>query len=1395
MRRPLPTAVRIEGGLFSPDFLQRLGAGAADIPGLRPEDYHLPGREKLNEGVSRSWNRLLGVWQSFRAALHALPAGDRATSITREKWLLPLFAELGYGRLQSARALVGGDPNFPISHAWQAVPMHLVGCHLELDERVAGVAGAARISPHGLVQEFLNSRDQSLWGFVSNGLTLRLLRAKRTLTRQAFVEFDLAAMMEGQAFSDFALLWLLCHQSRVELDLDAAAAAPAPPQTVSPDANGEEEEEDSGGSEEAVPELPSTKSCRLEEWIALVQEQGSRALDQLRSGVESAIQILGTGFLRHRDNRALLDKLASGKLDRQGYYRQLLRLAYRLIFLFVAEARDLLLVAPPHSREADRYRRFYSASHLRDLAAARRGTAHGDLWRGLQVVFGALSSSGGCPGLGLPPLGGLLWSPAAAPDLDSAELANADLLAAILALAFRVERGLRRPVDWRNLGPEELGSVYESLLELRPEVNAEAASFELKMLAGHERKTTGSYYTPTSLVECLLDTALDPVLAAAAREPDPEQRILRLKICDPACGSGHFLIAAAHRIAQRLASVRTGDAEASPQAVRHALRDVIGHCLYGVDVNPMAVELCKVNLWLEALEPGRPLSFLDAHIHCGNALLGATPALLRGGIRDAALDPLEGDDPEWCRILKRENKKERAGEQPLFAKEPWMRIGDISAQLFALEGMDDSTLDGVREKELRYAEIVRSADYEHGRLLADAWCAAFVLPKKRESPCITEHTFREIERNPLIAPEPLRQAIRAAAGEYRFFHWQLAFPDVFRVLAGEGDSKAQAGPGWQGGFDVVLGNPPWERVKLQEKEWFAERRPDIANAKNAAARKRLIEALPAEDPALSSAWAEALHASDAVSTLVRSSGRYPLCGRGDINTYSIFAELNRSLISPTGRAGFIVPTGIATDDTTKMFFQDLAERGSLRSLYSFFETRRVFFGTDSRGPFCLLTIGAGGAQRPIFAFDLRSVAELRDPERLFSLSSADIALLNPNTRTCPIFRSRRDAELTKAIYRRVPVLVNESHGDAGNPWGVSFMAMFHMSGDSGLFKTAADLAADGWTLTGNICERDGERYWPLYEAKMVHQFNHRFGDYADKLPGSKGTKLPDVPASKLADPAYRVQPRYWVPESAVEERLEGRWEQPWLLGWRDICRSTDERTVIASVIPQAGVGDKFLLAFPGPPAGAALLYPSLNSFGADYCARQKLGGTSLKYFVMRQVPVPGVAVMGRPCRWVPGTAGDFITSRVLELVFTSHDLAGFARELGWDGSPYRWDDERRFLIRCELDAAFFHLYLPAATDGTWLRAERESDEELAALTELFPKPGDAGAYILDTFPIVRRRDEAKFGEYRTKRVILETYDAMSEAIRTGSPYQTRLDPPPGDPRAAHPAAAARASAR
>jgi hypothetical protein len=1291
-QRDLFRTIRTEGALLPVDLLQRVAAGDRDLPGLRAEDYHLGSSEPLNEAIVRSWNRLVGAWPSFRGEREKLDPDDPGTTPTRERWLLVLFDELHYGRLRTHRSVEIEGKEYPVSHAWENVPIHLVGCNVPLDRRTAGVAGASGQSPHGLLQELLNRSDERLWGFVSNGLQLRILRDNSSLTRQAYVEFDLEQMMESEAYSDFVVLWLIGHVSRVEAE--------------------------------------RPEDCWLERWTQEAVKQGTRALEGLRDGVEAAISALGSGFLTPGRNPELKSALRAGELSTRDYYRELLRLVYRLLFLFVAEDRGLLL-HPNTSEDAQaRYVRWYSTHRLRRLAEKRRGTKHGDLWESFQLVMHELGSDDGCELLGLPPLGSFLWSDLALPHLQAAQLPNASLLEAVRTLATVRDGKVLRAVDYKHLGAEELGSVYESLLELHPRLDVDVGSFALDTAAGNERKTTGSYYTPTSLISALLDSALDPVLDEAAQEG--EEAILGLRVIDPACGSGHFLVAAAHRIAKRLASIRSGDEEPSPEATRHALRDVVGRCIFGVDANPMAVELCKVSLWIEAVDPGRPLSFLDAHIRCGNSLLGATPALVAAGIPDDAFKALEGDDKKVAVRLRKRNLGERAGQLTLEDDVAQLET-QLHEQAVELENSSDASLEQLRAKEERYRLLLESDAYVQQRFLGDAWCAAFVQRKESGTSEITQVTLRlgadDLDRVGLEA----RETIAALREEYSFFHWHVEFPQVFRMPELEEKAENQE-TGWSGGFDCVLGNPPWETVQLTEKEFFANH-PAIVGARNAAARKQLIAALEVEDPELFRAYQTALRSVEATNHLVRATGRYPLTARGKINTYAIFAELFRLLMSHSGCAGCIVPTGIATDATTQFFFRELVDARSLASLYDFENRLGLFPAVDSRMRFCLLTIRAPGvASESQFVTFAHTVEHILEPDRRYVLTPEDFALLNPNTRTLPIFRTNRDAALTKELYRRVPVLLREP--DSRSPWSASFsQGLFNIASESSSFTDVAS----------------SDRV-PLLEAKMIHQFTDRWATYE----GAE-TRVPS--AEELSDPSFAVTPRYWVGRGDFESKLPSEWSSNWLLGWRDICRNTDFRTVIAAALPRTATVGEIILCYPTASRPECLL-ANLNSFILDYVARQKLAGTHLKPYIAAQLPIIPPVVYEQSAQWrVDASLGEWIGARALELTFVSEGLRGFAEGVGSAVGPFRWDPERRELLRAELDAAFFHVYGLARDDVD---------------------------YVMDTFPIARDRDVKAHGEYRTKRVILEIYDELADAVKQSVHYETRLDPPPADLRLAQP---------
>ncbi len=1026
--------VRVAGGLLPAELLSRIAAGA--LAGQTSADYHLAPGETIREAANRAWAYLTGVWATYRQAAEKLPEGDRGTTLTRERWLLILLRELGYGRVPTTPTggLSAGTKAVPISHVWEHVPIHLLGHRVELDRRSARVAGAATSSPQSMVQELLNRSDTYQWAILGNGLTLRLLRDSTSLVGSAYVEFDLEAIFEGDLFADFLLMFSVCHQSRVEVRDPEKGAA----------------------------------SCWLEAWRTESLESGTRALNQLRDGVISAIITLGTGFLAHPANARLREGLRDGSLRIDDVNHALLRVAYRLLFTFVAEDRRLLLMPDADTQARQRYDTYFSTERLRRTARRRRGTRHTDQWRALSLVWDGLGSVDGRPELGLVGIGGL-FEPGPLDVFADCDLSNEALLRAVRHLSLVTEpgSGIRRIVDYRNLGAEELGSIYEALLEFMPSWNAEKRSYELLSSAGNDRKSTGSYYTPSSLIDCLLDSALDPVLDRAEREPDPEAALLAVTVCDPACGSGHFLVAAARRIAKRVAAIRTGDPEPPPERVREALGDVVTRCIYGVDINPLAAELAKVSLWLETMEPGRPLAFLDAQIKVGNSLIGATPALIGDGVPDEAFAPIEGDDRKITSALKRRNKSQRAGKDDLFGDSGAVLDAQVSRSLGQLlDAPRASTLADVHVRHRQLREWESSPELEQQRLVADAWCAAFVWPKHVGGPpAVTDQTLRALERGVPLSTDTA-DTVAKLAEEYRFFHWHLEFAHVFTPEVEEGSAHV-------GGFDVVLGNPPWEHVELKEREFFALRDPDIAVAAGVQ-RKRLIERLSASNPELAAEYTAAKRHIDGNRHFLANSGGFPLCGRGRVKTDTVFAELGRNLVTQHGRFGMIVPTGIATDATTQFFFKDLVQKGSLASLYDFENAKPLFDGVHRSFKFCLLTlIGSGQREtRAEFAFFVHDPSDLLKEDARFELTPEEIQLLNPNTGTCPIFRTRRDAEITLGIYRRVPVLINENDPVNGNPWGISFMqGLFNMTSDSHLFHTRDELEADGWTLNGNVFER------------------------------------------------------------------------------------------------------------------------------------------------------------------------------------------------------------------------------------------------------------------------------------------------------------------------------------
>lgn len=1322
-------SIRIEGGTLSADVLDKIEQG--DVSGQKPADFGLSAEAKVKDEIVRAWADAQDYWRIFRRKLDALPPTATATTETRNLWAVPLLGLLGYQLEYSNRGEQLDGKIYPISHrlpARDGFPVHVIGYRDSLDRKRAD--GGPRMSPHGLIQEYLNLTEH-LYAIVTNGRQLRLLRDSSRLVRLSFVEFDLARIFEEQLFSDFALLYRLLHVTRLPRTRESGAQS------------------------------------FLERYHQDALDSGARIRDGLRDAVEDSLISLANGFLSHPRNHLLQAAITNGELTERAFYQHVLRLIYRLLFLMVVEERRLIFPRGVERKHISLYFDYYSLQRLRRLAAQRfaRDRRHEDHWTSLRSTFALFEENGPGEKLGISPLAGQLFSSAALGLLATANLDNATLLRVIdrLCTFEHPQTHQRTAVNYGALATEEFGSVYESLLESHPVIHRDPSlRFSFKEAAGNERKTTGSYYTPSSLVECLLDSALDPVLderLAGKKGAEAEEAILLLKVCDPACGSGHFLIAAAQRIARRLATLRAGDEEPSPDQLRHALRQVIGRCLYGVDINPMAVELCKVTLWLEATEPGKPLSFLDHHIQCGNSLLGVTPRLLEEGLPDDAFKPIAGDDKAVCTEAKKRNKEERK-QLALFHGSteiaPWLHLGNLPAAMLAVDTMSDDTAAELHRKEERYAALVRSAAYESARFLADAWCAAFVWKKTRDFGYpITNDVLRKIERNPHGACDPwMRDEIERLREQYQFFHWHLAFPEVFPPPA-KAEKAENKNTGWSGGFDVLLGNPPWDRLKLDEQEWFAERAPEIANAPTTATRKRLLSELPERAPALWRQFENARRVFEGINVFIRISGNYPHGAGGELNLATLFAETFTRLANKQGRVGAVLPTTIVTDKSAQPLCHAWLEKGRLVAVFDFENRAKLFPHIDSRYKFAVVTLRGG--EQPGAAvkagFYLQHPEEVSREENLLSITLADIAQVNPNTLSFPVSRTKRDAELLLAMHRRAEPLLRDSDSFNGGSWGYGVFFVFEMNKDSDVFTTQP---ADGLL--------------PLLEAKLVHQFNHRAATFAgqDSRDIANGNARESSPG-ELADGDYSARPRFWVPSADVDAAFKrGELKESWAVVAREITNATNERTVLVCFIPKVGMGHTSwtLRLTKADARQAAMLVANLNSLALDYAARQKVGGTHLSNFILKQLPAFAPATYAAPCEWARHSTSlrDWLLPRVLELTYTAWDLEPFARDCGWFGPPFIWNDERRFQLRCELDAAFFHLY-GLSRDDT--------------------------AYILDTFPIVRRKDEERTERlegqprYLTKETILSRYDELGECAATGRAFAGGLRITAADPRAAH----------
>ena len=1204
---------------------------------------------------------------------------------------------------------------------------------LPLDARDADGRGRSR-TPHGQILRYLSTADvesdsRIRWGILTNGGVWRLYDHRARPRASGYFETDLAEALQSGNEDGLRLFYLLMRRSSF------------------------------------TPQRGATVS-----FLETALLEGRRHEQQV------AQDISGTVF--ERVFPALVGALAATSDDDLPAVREAaLIFLYRLLFVLYAEDRGLLPVNDP------RYEDYGLRKPVREHVARRMDAG---------AVFSDNASSyydhlmtlcelidGGDASIGLPPYNGGLFAPDAAPLLRNVRLSDAAVAPIVYDLSHADTAGGRRFVNYRDMSVQQLGSIYERLLEREP-VRDELGRIVVRPNS-YARKDSGSFYTPQELVDLIVDRTLKPLaeerLAAFRRKSeelkrdrrpkavradelrctDPAEAVLDLKVLDPAMGSGHFLVTAVDFLSDKVAEL-VEDAPAVPgwldgeyasplvdrvAAVRRDILDrarqsdwvmdeaqltdqailrrmVLKRCIYGVDKNPLTVELAKVSLWLHSFTVGAPLSFLDHHLRRGDSLVG-------------------------MRVLEATGELNRLGG--LFASSAIAGAETATTGMQRIEEMSDADVAEVRESASLFREVEATTADLRGLLdflCGLRWLTAGMLKKTRamfESPLVDTLGRHLDDAYKLLAGGPdavdidggasdsrfdaLWRDARSIADREGFLHWEVAFPGVWQ--------------GWQdahpsGGFDAVIGNPPWDRIKLQEVEWFATRDRELALAPTAAARRAGIRRLRAAGSPLADDFDAAKLQADRLGQLVRGSGHYPLLGGGDINLYSLFVERAMSLVKPDGFVGLLTPSGIYADKTAAPFFKSVSTVGRVSGLFDF-ENRKIFF-KDVHASFKFCALVFGGEERRFdeteCAFFLHDVRTIGDPDRCFPLAPEDFARVNPNTGTAPVFRTRRDAEITRRIYERHPILVDRSGGEERRAWPVRYHTMFHMTNDSGLFRTAEQLDSMGfYPVQGNRWKKGAELYLPLYQGRMIHQFDHRANSVRVNPESTHNPYLSkEVTTEQHADPAFLPQTQYWVPAGEVEDALS---ERPgYTVGFRDIARSTDIRTAIASIVPWAGYGNTAPLLVGADASASAFLAANLNAICADFVARQKAQGTHLNWYIVEQLPV--VAPEDYDRRFGGTTARELVHDHVLRLTYTAHDMAPFARDLGYDGPPFAWDEEERRHLRGRLDALYFHLYGVSRDDAD---------------------------YILSTFPIVRREDEAAFGRYRTRDLILAYMNALT----------------------------------
>lgn len=1372
------TSIHIYGHLLSDDILQSVEQDTNFI-GNRDQDFGID--TSVGQAIDYAWSSLRNDWEFFktRSALND-PYGTKRVRALMER----LFLNIGYDLDRQNSFININGRGYDITYLApkeQNMPVIVVGDKTGEDEqdgkekntldiRVKGTQ--RRKSPHATMLDYLNNTE-AIYGIISNGRTLRLIRNSGQLVKLTYIEFDIQRMVEEDKYTEFCLFFRLLHSSRFMPKGD--------------------------------------EPCIMESYFNQSIASGNRIRDGLSLAVQKAMTIIANGALKGKGegNEALRQALKNGDATERQVNKELIHLIYRLLFLFIIEDRGLVYQLPPvddpvykeAAHHQDIYNKYYAARRFRGMSekVALRNSRYSDLWESLKDTFRLFIPGDFGEPLGIKPLGGKLFSKKTLRWLQECTIDNESFLKAFDALnEFQDEKGNWVKINYSSLDVEEFGSVYEGILEMRPYIKqgSTPSQWELGYVGGLDRKSTSSYYTRPDLVQNLIRTTLEPVINEKLKQCKIQQKkehmLLNLKVCDASSGSGHIALAMARTIAWHLAVVRTGEDNPASPEYREALREVIQRCIYAVDMNPDAVELCKVVLWIEGYCAGKPLSFLDHHIRCGNSVVGVTNLqMLIDGVPDKAFT---ADDKVTLKKLKELNKAavealnpegNMAGEQRLDLEDSFGVTEMTAAQIGLgdkvriINHMPEETLEQEEVKQKAWEELMGSPRVDCLRRACDIYTYSFyhkathdevfkpkfegsnneVVNANAEVPytktvaqALQEITVMEdVEKGRTINPyyrelsATFKTHVHVFAKQQHFFHWCIEFPEVFTDVSGK-----------KGGFDVMCGNPPWDKIQMEDEKWFVGKDEDIVHAPNQSMRKKMIDGLQLKAPALYEEYQEASHDISSEAHFIKESGRFPLTAVGKLDFYPLFAEMCLDFSKEAW--GLVLPTGIAINDNNKYFFAKLIDENRLISLYDF-ENKEALFDIHRMFKFCLLCAGPKQDKPRTVrgGFYLTRIDHLLDPNRIYTLKTSDFERLNPNTKTCPIFRTSRDAELTAKIYRQSSILDNEVTGE--NPWQVKFGSMFNMSTDSDIFRTYAQLTEAGAKLDGNkFRTSDGETYVPLYEGKMIWHYNHHYGTWPTE--GTRPNAINTPSLEELADPDSVIMPWYWVPLSEVNDKLvkvdhEGNivweWKHKWLIGFRDVTNATNERTFVVSLIPDAaGVGNNATLLYEerGVMPGALLL-GMLSCIPFDYATKQKIGGSHASIMFTKQFPVLTLEQIPSDWQWQ-------IVRRVAELCYFNHDLDGWAEELNEEltdeqrnelpqlgrKEPWTFNPDRRAVLQAELDAIFGHLYGLNTEDMRYI---------------LDPEDVCGEGCINETFRVLRDNEKRQYGEYRTKRLVLEAW--------------------------------------